>query len=68
MSTKKIQSQSESRKLVYVVGMFTTPSLGDSISVTLRKLLQGGKRESQAVHKFATKGAGSLNSKDQIPS
>ena len=49
-----------------MVGMFTTPSLGDSISVTLRKLLQGGKRESQAVHKFATKGAGSLNIKDIV--
>ena len=48
--------------------MFTTPSLGDSISVALRKLLQGGRRGSQVIYKFATKGAGSLNSKDQISS
>ena len=68
MSTKKIQSQAESRKLVYVVGMFTTPSLGDSISVTLRKLLQGDRKVSQAKYKFATKGAGSLNMEDQVPS
>ena len=38
----------------------------DSISGALRKLLQGGGRGSQAVYKFATKGAGGLNSKDQI--
>ena len=41
--------------------MFTTPVLGDSISVALRKL------RSQAIYKFATKGAGSLNIKDQVP-
>ena len=39
---------------------------GNSISVALRNLLQGGGRGSQAVYKFATKGAGSLKSKDQI--
>ena len=50
------------------MGIFTTPSLGDSISVALRKLLQGGRRGNQAICKFATKGAGSLNSKDQISS
>ena len=45
----------------YLVGMFWTPSPGDSISVALRKLLQRDKRESQAIHKFETKGSGSLN-------
>ena len=45
--------------------MFTTPILGDSISVALRKLFQGCKR-SQAIYKFATKGLVSLNSKNQI--
>ena len=39
MSTKKY-SQTESRDLV---GMFRTPSLGNSTSVALRKLLQGGR-------------------------
>ena len=29
------------------MGLLTTPSLGDSISVSLRKLLQGGRRGSQ---------------------
>ena len=52
----------------YLVGMFRTPSPGDSISVALRKLLQGGRRGSQAIYKFATKGAGSLNMEDQVPS
>ena len=42
-----------------MVGMFRTPNLGDTISVALRKLLQGGRRESQALYRFATKGAGS---------
>ena len=46
--------------------MFRTPSPGDSISVALRKLLQGGRRGSQATYKFATKRAGSLNIKDQV--
>ena len=41
--------------------MFRTLSPGDSISVFLRKLLQRGRRGSQAIYKFATKGAGSLN-------
>ena len=45
-----------------------TPSLGDSISVALRKLLQGGKRGSQDIYKFATKEAGTLNIKDQVSS
>ena len=48
-----------------MVGIFRTPSQGDSISGALRKLLQGGWRGSQATHKFATKGADSLNIKDQ---
>ena len=46
--------------------MFTTPSLGDHISVALRKLLQEGKRGSQATDTFATKGADSLSVKDQV--
>ena len=45
-----------------------TPSLGDSISAALRKLLQGGRRGSQAINKFATKEADSLNIKDQVTS
>ena len=48
------------------MGIFRTPSQGDSISVALRKLLQGGWRGSQAIYKFATKGAGSLDIKDQV--
>jgi len=48
------------------VGIFRTPSQGDSISVALRKVLQGGWRGSQAIYKFATKGAGSLDIKDQV--
>ena len=46
--------------------MFRTLSQGDSISEALRKLLQGGRRGSHAIYKFATKGAGSLNIKDQV--
>ena len=61
-----IQSEPESRELFYLVGMCRTPSPGDSISVALRNLIQGAKRGSQAIYKFATKGAGSLNIKDQV--
>ena len=43
--------------------MFRTPSPGDSISVALRKLLQGGRRRSQVIYKFAAEGTGSLNIK-----
>ena len=46
--------------------MFRTLNLGGSISVALRKLLQGGKRDHQAIYKFATKGAGTLKIKDQV--
>ena len=46
-----------------MVGMFRTPNLGDTISVALRKLLQGGRSGSQAIYKFATKGVDSLNIK-----
>ena len=53
-------------ELFYLVGMFRTLSLGDSISAALRKLLQGGRRGSQATYKFATKGAGSLIIKDLV--
>ena len=47
--------------------MFRTPNpSGDSISVALMKLLQGGRRGSWAIYRFATKGAVSLNVKDQV--
>ena len=46
------------------MGIFRIPSPGDSISVALRKVLQGSRRGSQAIHKFATKGEGSLNIKN----
>ena len=52
--------------------MFRTPSSGDSISVALRKLLQGGGGcgwgGGQAIHKVATKVPGCLNIKDQMSS
>ena len=51
-----------------MVGMFRTLSLGVSISRVLRKLLQGDRRGSQAIYKFATKGAASLNFKGQVSS
>ena len=50
------------------MGIFRTLSLGGSISVALRKLLQGGRRGSQAIYKFAAKEAGSLNIDDQVAS
>ena len=46
------------------MGIFRALSLGDSISVALRKLLQGGRRGSQVIYKFAAEGAGSLNIKE----
>ena len=46
--------------------MFRPQSPGDSLSVSLRKLLHGGLRGSQAI--LATKGAGNLNNKDQVSS
>ena len=48
------------------MGIFRTPSQRDSISVALRKLLQRRQEGTQAVYKFATKGAGGLNIKDQV--
>ena len=48
------------KELFYLVGMFRTLSPGDSISVALRKLLQGGRMGSQATCKFAAKAAGTL--------
>ena len=66
MSALKKYIQPESKELFYLVGMFRTQSPGDNISVALRKLLQGGKKRSQAISKFARKGASSLNIKDQI--
>ena len=47
--TKNILSQPESRELLYLMGMFSTPSPGDSISLVLRNLLQEGRRGSQAI-------------------
>ena len=52
----------------YLLGIFRTPRPEDSISVALRNLLQGGRRVSQAIDKFATKATGNLNIKDQISS
>lgn len=49
-----------------MVGIFRTLIPGDPISVALRKLLGGGRRGNQAIFKFATKAAGSLNVKDQV--
>ena len=45
---------------------FRALSTGNSISVALRKLFQGGRRGSWAIYKFTTKRAGSLNIKDQV--
>jgi len=45
MSVLKKDIQPESKELFYLVGMFRTQSPGDNISVALRKLLQGGRRE-----------------------
>ena len=49
-----------------MAGIFRTLNPRDSISVALRKLPQGSGMGSQAIFKFTTKGAGSLNIKDQI--
>ena len=65
LSTKKYSHHLIS-EVFYWVGMLRTRSPGDSISVALRKPLQGGGRGSQAVYKFATKGVGGLHSEDQI--
>lgn len=43
---------SHNQKVVILVGMFRTPSLGDSISEALRKLLQGGR--SRGVRPYTT--------------
>ena len=51
-------------ELFYLVGMLRTLSPEDSISAFLRKLLQGGRRGSQAIYKFATNGAGRIHPKD----
>ena len=67
LSTKKY-SHNLKIKLFHLVGMFSSRSPGDNISVALRKLLQGVWRGSQAVYKFAAKGAGSLNIKDKLSS
>ena len=46
-----------------MVGMLRTLRQADSISVALRKLLQGDRRGNQAISKFATKGAESEQQK-----
>ena len=51
-----------------MVRMFRTESLRNTISEALRKLLQGGRRESQIIYKFPAKGTGSLNIKDEVSS
>ena len=51
-------------ELFYFVGMFRTQSLEHSISVVLRKLLQGGRRGSQTMCNSATKATGGLNIKE----
>ena len=48
------------------MGMFRTLSPGNSTSVALRKLFQEDRRGSQTIYKFATKTAGSLNTKDPV--
>ena len=49
-----------------MVGMLRYLSLGDRISVALRKLFQGGGRGSQAIYNFATKRTGNLNIKNLV--
>ena len=49
-----------------MVEMIRYLSLGDGISVALRKLFRGGGRGSQAIYKFATKRTGSLNTKNLV--
>ena len=45
------------------MGMFRTLSLGNNISVALRKLLQEDRRGSQTTYKFATKRAAAAAAK-----
>ena len=61
---EKKKSHNPKVELFSLVEKLKPPNLGGSISVALRKLLQGGGRWSQAIYKFATKGAGSPNIKD----
>ena len=44
--TKKYSPNLKVRELFYLVGLFRTLSPGDSISVALKKLLQGSRRGS----------------------
>ena len=46
------------------MGMLRTLRPGGTISVVMRKPVQGGRRGSQALYKFATKGTGNLNIRD----
>ena len=62
---EKEKSQPVSR-VVFFGGNVKDSNLGGSLSVALRKLLHRGGRWSQAMYKFATKEAGSLNIKDIV--
>ena len=61
---KEACSQPENRELFYLVGMFRAPSPADSISVALRKLLQGGRR----LYTSLQQGEQAVNIKDQVSS
>ena len=65
--TKKICLKVE---LFYLVEMFRTPSLGNSLSVALKKkMLRGGRRGSQAINRLYTSlPQRSLNIKDHLSS
>ena len=52
-------------ELCDLMGMFRTQSLGDSISVALRKQLQGVKKGSQVLYNFFFLNKGSRQSKHQ---
>lgn len=54
--------------LFYLARTFRTESPRISISEAVRKLLQGGRRESQTIYKFPAKEAGSLNIRDEVSS
>ena len=68
VNQKNWESQPASWELFLFGGNVWTLSLEDSISVALRKLFQGGRRGRQAIYRFATKGTGCLNIKDQVAS
>lgn len=53
---QKYSHNLESRGLFYLVGMLEPWAPSNSLLIALRKLLQGGRSESGAIYKFATKG------------